>query len=101
MRDLAFLYISIVLTFITFVIIWNRKFRANVLDEREANLRLRVRVMISRAVEIALVLAICFHVFIRPPTGLEALLQSVLPESFQKLSAIGIYVEEMRRLNSH
>lgn len=86
MRELAVLGFVSILGFIAFVLYWNRKWRGKVLDEREANLRLKVRELISRAVEITLVVAIGFQFLIRPLTGFEALvsigLAGILSEAF-------------------
>lgn len=86
MKEIAILAIIIILAFIAFVILWNRKWRGNTLDEREANIRLNVRVMIARAVEIALIDALLFQFLVRPLTGLEALLTvgvaGILAEAF-------------------
>lgn len=86
MGQLAILGVVIVFMFIAFVIFWNRQWRGKILDEREANLRLRVRVMISKAIEIALITAFGFHLLVRPLSGVEALvtvgLTGVLAEAF-------------------
>lgn len=74
MEGLAFLGFFAILAFVGFVIYWNRKWRGKFFDEREANLRLKVRELISRAVEIMLVAAIGFHFLVRPLSGLEALI---------------------------
>ncbi|MCE3013493.1 MAG: hypothetical protein LW878_10565 [Proteobacteria bacterium] len=86
MKDLAILGVVLIIAFIIFVIFWNKKWQGKILDEREANIRLRVRVMISRAVEMTLIGAIVFNFHIRPLSGLEALvivgLAGVLAEVF-------------------
>ena len=86
MKEIALLGVTIILAFIVFVIFWNKKWQGKILDEREANLRLKVRMLISRAIEICLVIAIGFHFVIRPLTGLEALttigITGVLSEAF-------------------
>lgn len=86
MKEIAILGVIIILSFIAFVIFWNRRWRGKILDEREANIRLNVRVMIARAVEIALIAAIGFQFLVRPLTGLEALLTvgvvGILAEAF-------------------
>lgn len=86
MKELAILGFVIIVLFIGFVIFWNHKWKGKILDEREVNIRLRVRELISRAVEIALVTGIVFHLLVLPLSGLQAFiivgLSGVVAEAF-------------------
>jgi hypothetical protein len=86
MREFAILGIAIIFLFVMFVIYWNKKWKGKLLDEREVHIRLKVRELISRAVEIGLIAGVGFHFLVQPLTGLQAFIilgvPGILAEAF-------------------
>ena len=86
MKELAFLGIATILLFVGFVVFWNKKWKGKILDEREVHIRLKVRELTSRSIEIALITGIIFHLSVQPLTGIQAFLvvglSAILAETF-------------------